>query len=406
MIAESDRERFLEHREAFLKSGEWEGELRQKTKNGRELIIQTRWTLVRDGDGTPSAQLIINRDVTEQRRLEVQFRRAQRLESLGTLAGGIAHDLNNVLAPITMSLDLLRRKVADPHVKKHIARLETSAERGRDIVKQVLLFARGSEQDYAPQQIRYIVREIAAIIRETFPRDIEIATDIDTDLPFVMGDATQLHQVLMNLCVNARDAMPDGGHLTIAASSRTLNGDDAKIRLGGHPGEYVVLCISDTGTGIPKEIQERIFEPFFTTKDPGKGTGLGLSTVYAIVKDHKGFIDLYSEPGRGTSFSIYLPSVQHEELVESHPQAPSAPSGDGEVVLVVDDELAVLEISREILEVHGYKVLTATNGAEAISVFAAAPKRSVHLVLTDVNMPTMNGPAAVEAIRRMDPTSR
>ena len=406
LIVEGDRDKFLQSDRILLDTGAWEGELRQKTKDGRELTIQGKWTLVRDRQGTPSAKLIINRDVTEQRRLELQFRRAQRLESLGTLAGGIAHDLNNVLAPITMSLDLLRKKITDPGARKNIDRLESSAQRGRDIVKQVLLFARGSEQDFAPQQLRYIIREITGIIHETFPRNIHLTTAIDSDLAYVMGDATQLHQVLMNLCVNARDAMPDGGDLTIAVSNTTLSEADTKARLGASAGDHIVLSITDTGTGIPRELQERIFEPFFTTKDPGKGTGLGLSTVYAIVKDHKGFIDLYSEPGRGTTFRIYIPAVQHEEAAGPAAGAGTTPPGHGELILVVDDEQAVLEISRELLEVHGYRVRTATNGAEAIAVFATEPKGSIRLVLTDVNMPVMDGPATVEAIRRLDPDVR
>ncbi len=402
LIAENDRGKFREYKEVFIETGEWEGELRQKTKDGKELFIQTRWTLVRDKKGIPSAWLIINRDITEKRSLEAQFRRAQRLESLGTLAGGIAHDLNNVLAPIMMSLAILDRKVTDPDLKKYITTLGTSVERGSDIVKQVLLFARGSEKDFAPQQLRYIIREITVIIQQTFSRSIELETRIEKDLAFVMGDATQLHQVLMNLCVNARDAMPDGGKLIIAASNVRLNEADADKRLGAYAGEFVVLRIADTGSGIPKEIQERIFEPFFTTKELGKGTGLGLSTVYAIVKDHKGFIDLESEQGKGTSFQIYLPAVQHKEVAK--PRAETTVSqGHGESILVIDDELAVLEITREILEVRGYKVLTAENGAVAVSVFANAPKGSIRLVLTDVNMPGMDGPATIEAIRRIDP---
>ncbi|HTY57848.1 MAG TPA: PAS domain S-box protein [Bacteroidota bacterium] len=402
LVTDGCRDKFHRGKKAFLEKGEWNGELRQKTKEGKELFIQTHWTLVRDKRGKPSARLIINRDITEKRLLEAQFRRAQRLESLGTLAGGIAHDLNNVLAPITMSLEMLDRKVKDPALKRYIASLESSARRGSDIVKQVLLFARGSEKEFAPQQLRYLIREIASIIHETFPRNIELRSDVAKDLTFVDGDATQLHQVLMNLCVNARDAMPDGGQLTVAASNLRLSETDAKALLGGRPGEYVMLSISDTGTGIAREIQERVFEPFFTTKAPGKGTGLGLSTVYAIVKDHNGFINLYSEPGQGTCFTIYLPAVQHREEAGSAKRTAAAPPGDGEIILLVDDEQAVIEIARELLEVHGYKVLTATNGSDAVSVFRATPRGLIRLVLTDLNMPGMGALAAIEEIRSVD----
>jgi two-component system, cell cycle sensor histidine kinase and response regulator CckA len=402
LVTDGSREKFLIEKEAFLENGEWDGELRQRTKDGRELYIQTHWTLVRDKQGRPSARLIINRDITERRQLEAQFRRAQRLESLGTLAGGIAHDLNNVLAPITMSLELLDRKVTDPNLKRYISSLESSARRGSDIVKQVLLFARGSEREFAPQQLRYLVREISSIIQETFPRNIELRTNLAKDLTFVHGDATQLHQVLMNLCVNARDAMPDGGRLTVFASNLRLSESDAKTLQGGRQGEYVMLSVSDTGTGISREIQERVFEPFFTTKGPGKGTGLGLSTVYAIVKDHNGFINLYSEAGQGTCFTIYLPAVRQHEETGPGKRSFTAPPGGGELILVVDDEQAVLEIARELLEVHGYNVLTATNGAEAVSVFRAAPEGLIRLVLTDLNMPGMDALAAIEQIRSID----
>ena len=401
-IAESSLEKYRAEQRRLTERGEWDGELRQRTKSGKELIIQSHWTLVRDNQGRPSSCLVINRDMTEQRLLEAQFRRAQRLESLGTLAGGIAHDLNNVLTPITMSLALLDRKVTDPGLKRCISSLEASAQRGSDIVKQVLLFARGSEKEFAPQQLRYIIREITTILQETFPRNIELTTDVARDLAFVQGDATQLHQVLMNLCVNARDAMPDGGRLAITASNLSLDDNDANMLLGGQPGEYVMLSVSDTGTGIPRDIQERIFEPFFTTKDPGKGTGLGLSTVYAIVKDHHGFINLYSDVGKGACFKICLPAVRDEGAVRRSERTPVAPSGHGEVILLVDDEQAVLEIARTILELHGYKVLSASNGAEAVSVFSLARRGYIQLVLTDMNMPGMDGLAALEEIRKMD----
>jgi PAS domain S-box-containing protein len=406
LVIPGDREKYRQQIADFTTTGSWEGELRQQTKDGRQLDILTRWDLVRDKDGNPVARLIINRDITEQRRLEAQFRRAQRLESLGTLAGGIAHDLNNVLAPITMSLALLDRKVTDPGLKKHIRTLEASAQRGSEIIKQVLLFARGSEKDFAPQQLRYLIGEIRSIIYETFPKSIVLQTEMAKDLRFVRGDATQLHQVLMNLCVNARDAMPQGGKLTITAVNATLTEMDTKAHPGSSIGDYVVLGVSDTGTGIPKHLQEKIFEPFFTTKETGKGTGLGLSTVYAIVKDHGGFIHLYSEEEKGTEFKIFIPALKEEKVVETREEVKLHADGKGEVVLVVDDEEAVLEITRVILEAHGYRVLTATNGAEAVQAFTRAQKGSIHVLLTDVSMPVMDGPTAVKAIRAIDPEVR
>jgi PAS domain S-box-containing protein len=404
LMADDDRDRFLHLKEEFILKGEWEGEIHQKTRDGRVMIIQTHWTLVRDRQGMPAARLVINRDITEQRRLELQFRRAQRLESLGTLAGGIAHDLNNVLAPIMMSIGMLEARITDPAMLKLISTLDANVQRGSDIIRQVLMFARGSEKDFAPQQLRYIIREITTIVKETFPRDIQLKTDIAPNLGFVRGDATQLHQVLMNLCVNARDAMPDGGLLSVSAMNVDLNGTDVKMKPGSTPGPHVLLAVSDTGMGIPREIQDRIFGPFFTTKEIGKGTGLGLSTVYAIVKDHKGWIDLYSEPGVGTMFRIYLPVIPHEEIAGTTVHGVGVPSGNGELILVVDDERAILEISRETLEGRGYRVVTAANGAEAVERFRSSPRGAISLVITDVNMPIMNGLAVVEALRATDPT--
>jgi PAS domain S-box-containing protein len=404
LVAAEDRSRSERAGKEFLEKGECEIELHQKTKNGRSIVTHSRWTLVRNEDGTPRGRLIISRDLTEQRNLEAQLRRAQRLESLGTLAGGIAHDLNNMLAPILMSVQILNAKTTDQNLKKLIGSLETSTKRGSEIIKQVLTFARGTEQDFAPQQLRYVISEIESIVKETFPRNIQLRTGISKDLSLVLGDATQLHQVLINLCVNARDAMPDGGRLTVTAEDMVMDESYARMMLGAHPGRYVMLTVADTGTGIPKDIQDKIFEPFFTTKEKGKGTGLGLSTVYAIIKSHNGLIKLYSELGKGTEFKIFLPSLQKEAKEKARPAAEGTLiRAKGERVLVIDDELSVLQISKEILEVQGYTVLTAADGAEATALFAGAEKGSIRLVITDMNMPLMDGSSTIRALRRIDP---
>ncbi len=398
--------KFDRGKKEFLEKGECEIELHQKTKNGRLIITHSRWSVVRNKDGKPYARLIITRDITEQRNLEAQLRRAQRMESLGTLAGGIAHDLNNVLAPILMSVQILNTKITDPTLKKLIASLETSTKRGSDIIKQVLTFARGTEKDFAPQQLRYIISEIEAIIKETFPKNIQIRTGVSKDLSLVLGDATQLHQVLMNLCINARDAMPDGGRLTVTAEDMFMDESYAHLILEAHPGQYVMLTVADTGIGIPQEVQEKVFEPFFSTKDKGKGTGLGLSTVYAIVKSHNGLIKLYSEFGKGTEFKIFLPATQQKEKKSEYILEKEFVRGNGELILVVDDELFVLQISKEILEIQGYSVITATDGAEAIALYASAEKGSIRLVVTDMNMPLMDGSSTIRALRRLDPHLR
>jgi PAS domain S-box-containing protein len=403
LILEQDMPKYERARKEFLEKGECQLNLTQKTKNGRIIITQSRWSLVRNKDGNPYAHLIINRDITEQINLEAQLRRAQRMESLGTLAGGIAHDLNNVLAPILMSVQILNAKITDPAIKKVIASLEAGTKRGSEIIKQVLTFARGAEKDFAPQQLRYVVSEVEAIIRQTFPKNIQLRIGTSKDLLPILGDATQLNQVLMNLCINARDAMPEGGRLTVTAENISMDESFARLILGAHPGQYVMLTVADTGMGIPQEIQEKVFEPFFTTKEKGKGTGLGLSTVYAIVKSHEGLIKLYSEYSKGTEIKIFLPVTQKEDKKSEPILNEELIRGNGERILVVDDELFVLQITKEILEVQGYTVLLAMDGAEATAIYASAEKESIPLVITDMNMPLMDGSSTIRALRRLDP---
>ncbi len=403
-IAEVDQPKYERGVKEFLDKGECRIELQQRAKNGRKIITLSQWSLVRNQDGRPYARLSIDRDITEQRNFEIQLRRSQRMESLGTLAGGIAHDLNNVLAPILMSIQILNMKVTDPNLKRLIANLESSTKRGSEVIKQVSTFARGIEKEFVPQQLRYVVSEIESIINGTFPKNIQLRIGISKNLSLVLGDAAQLQQMLMNLCINARDAMPDGGRLTVTAEGMCMDESFARLILGAHPGQYVVLTVADTGTGIPVEIQEKVFEPFFTTKEKGKGAGLGLSMVYTIVKSHNSFIKLYSEIGKGTEIKIFLPATQQIEkkVVPILEDTPSI--GNGENILVVDDELSVLQISKEVLEARGYRVLTAADGAEATAIFASAEKESIDLVITDMNMPLMDGSSTIRALRRLAPS--
>jgi two-component system, cell cycle sensor histidine kinase and response regulator CckA len=401
--ASEDQAKYERGKKEFFEKGECAIELRQKTKNGRTIITHSRWSKVHNREGSPYGRLVITHDITAQRNLEAQLRRAQRMESLGTLAGGIAHDLNNVLAPILMSVQILNSKITDPNLKKLIAALETSTKRGSEIIKQVLTFARGTEKDFAPQQLRYIVSEIEAIIKQTFPKNIQLRTGVSKDLSPVLGDATQLNQVLINLCINARDAMPDGGRLTVTAEDMYMDESYAHLILDAHPGQYVMITVADTGTGIPLDVQEKVFEPFFTTKERGKGTGLGLSSVYTIVKSHDGLIKLYSEFGKGTEIKIFLPATQQKERKSDAALNKELLRGHGEQVLVIDDELFVLQISKEVLEVQGYTVITAMDGVEATAVFASAEKGSIQLVITDMNMPLMDGSSTIRALRKLDP---
>lgn len=386
-----------------LERGEWTGELEQVTRDGKLVWVQARWTLLKDARGNPEATLAINTDITEKRRLESRFLRAQRMESIGTLAGGIAHDLNNVLAPILMAIELLLDEVRTEEAKAMVYSLQTSARRGADLVKQVLTFARGVEGKRMPVNLQHLVRDVQKIVRDTFPKNIDFHVQGQSGLWAVTGDPTQLHQVLMNLAVNARDAMPDGGRLTVKLANARI--DQAHDYLGQEvlAGPFVVLSVGDTGAGIPAGIREKIFEPFFTTKEVGRGTGLGLSTTAAIVRSHRGFLELESEVGKGSTFKIYLPATN--VMVDGGsiltPTENGLPAGEDQLILVVDDEEAVRNVAQKILQRHQYRVICAGNGAEAIALYAAQ-REKIAVVLTDIAMPVMDGVAAITALRAMN----
>jgi two-component system cell cycle sensor histidine kinase/response regulator CckA len=387
-----------------MAQGEWSGELRQISKTGEMITVESRWSLVRDSEGLRKSILVINTNVTEQKRLEEQLLRAQRMESIGTLAGGIAHDLNNALTPILVSASFLKTRSSDEATLEIVNNIENAANRAAKMVKQVLTFARGVEGERVPLNPKQLIAEIQKIAEETFLKQITIETDIASDLHAVIGDATQIHQVLLNLCVNARDAMPNGGKLTLAARNITIDENYSRLHVDAKPGQYVLTSVSDTGTGIPPEIREKIFEPFFTTKAQGQGTGLGLSTVIAIVKSHGGFLNLYSEVGKGTRFDVYLPA--HEDVEVTTPQQEDQfPNGHGELVLLVDDEAPLREIIGNILQTFGYRVITACDGNEALMKYAQQ-QNEIAVVFTDMMMPFMDGPAMIRSLRRFNPKAR
>lgn len=390
---------------AVLESGAWSGELRLRTRGGEEVIVESRWTLVRDSAGEPKSILIINTDVTERKKLEAQFLRAQRMESIGRLVGGIAHDLGNLLVPVQLGVKVLRQRAGgDEKTLRTLEMIQRSAERGGEMVRQVLAFARGVEGERAPLQLGKVIREVERMTEETFSGSVDVRVEVADDLWTVIGDATQMQQVLMNLCVNANDAMPDGGQLTIEAKNLMLDEVGAKTHLDAKPGAFVCITVTDTGSGIPPEVADKVFEPFFTTKPVGKGTGLGLSTVYSILKSHGGFPTLYSEPDVGTTFGIYLPAASTPERGEgARGETSKEPqSGRGERVLVVDDEPYILEATQETLEDHGYHVVTAQNGREALDVFQREGD-TIDAVLTDLMMPELDGVAAIRALRERAP---
>jgi PAS domain S-box-containing protein len=382
--------------------GEWNGELRKRTQHGQEIFVASRWTLVRDENGKARSILMISSDITEKKRLETQFLRAQRMEGIGTLATGMAHDLNNILAPILMSAGTLRWDMSANDKELAISRIETSVKRGAAIIQQVLTFGRGINGDRVPVQPGEIVEEVCKIVGQTFPKDIVIASELAPGLWPVVGDRTQIHQVLLNLCVNARDAMLKGGRLSIKAANVTLREPKQALPNPAQPGLYVCLQVCDTGSGIPACDRERIFDPFFTTKEVGKGTGLGLSTVLGIIKSHRGVISVSSEIGQGTIFEVLLPASAEAAAKTAAPAPVELPRGDGETVLIVDDEPDIISGMSVALQNQNYRVLIAKNGQEAIDSIKTNGK-SVNIVVTDLMMPEMDGLTLIRGLRASNP---
>jgi PAS domain S-box-containing protein len=385
----------------------WSEEYRFLRKDGTHAFVQDRGYIVRDAAGRGIRMVGGMRDLTEQKKTAEQLLRAQRMESIGTLASGIAHDLNNVLAPVLMSIELLKRDASnDPRHIKILNIIDASSRRGADLVRQVLAFARGPDGRRTALRLRTLIRDLEGIISETFPRNIRIVSDVADDLWAITGDPTQLHQVLLNLAVNARDAMPHGGTLTLTASDITIDAQYAGMSHEAKSGPHVLLQVTDTGTGMPPEICARIFEPFFTTKEPGRGTGIGLATVHTVVHSHGGFLNVESEVGEGTTFSIYLPADPAlQPTATLQPEPLQLPAGRGELVLVVDDESSIREITQQTLETFGYRVITAGDGAEAVALYARQAN-DIAVVLTDMMMPIMDGSATIQVLLRINPAIR
>ncbi|MBW4631374.1 MAG: PAS domain S-box protein [Iphinoe sp. HA4291-MV1] len=406
-----------------LESGSWQGELQKITKSGKEIIVESRWTLVRDEHFQPKSILVIDTDITQKKQLEKQFLRSQRMENIGTLTSGIAHDLNNLLSPILMSVQMLKAKCYDEQSRQMLAIIEKNAKHGANLVKQVLSFARGIEGDWSSDrafvgdtpsgaiarrdctllQLKYLISEMKQIVEQTFPKSIVVQTEIQSNLLPICGDSTQIHQVLMNLCLNARDAMTNGGTLRISAKNVFIDENFAKMYHDAKVGHYIVLTVSDTGIGIPSERLDKIFEPFFTTKEFGKGTGLGLSTVMGIIKGHGGFVTVSSSVGKGTKFQVYLPVVN--TAATQFMEDLEILTGYGEWILVVDDEPAVREITKVSLEKNNYKVITASDGIEAVALYAQH-KDKISAAIIDMIMPDMDGVTTISTLHKMNPLLR
>ena len=376
-------------------------EARLRRQDGSLIWISSNAQVVRSEAGAIHYEGTME-DITERKLLEEKFLRAQRMEAVGTLASGVSHDLNNILAPVLLAAGLLKDTVVDPQDREMLLMVERSAQRGTRIISQLLAFSRGVEGAKVTIQLRHTFREMTNIMRETFPRNLQIESSVPGELWPVVADATQLHQVLMNLCVNARDAMPEGGKLSLSAENVRLDETLARMHPEAQPGDYVMMTVSDTGMGIPAEILPSIFDPFFTTKEIGKGTGLGLSTVIGIVKSHEGFITVDSKVGDGTVFKVYLPVTSTVIIPEQEATASAVPFGGEELLLVVDDEEHIRSTTRRVLEKHHYRVLVAGTGEEAISV-VTEQAGAVKVVLTDMSMPGMGGVKLIRAMRMLQP---
>ncbi len=407
MICDGDQTVIETAMEALNKKDEWQEEALNYTKDGKKITVISRWTLVRKKSGQPDYFLVVNTDVTDLKRTEQQLLRAQRLESIGTLAGGIAHDLNNVLSPILMAVDMLQTDLEMPEASQQwLSIIRENTERGADLIKQVLTFARGAEEGNRVEiQISHLIKELIKILQKTFPPDIKIKFNVASNLALIKADPTQIHQVLMNLAVNAKDAMMElGGTLKITAENVEIDENYVQMNPNFEMGRYIFITVEDSGIGMSPELLERIWDPFYTTKEVGKGTGLGLSTALSIVRGHGGFINAYSEPNKGTQFSVYLPALEVSDERELIEQELPYPKGNGEIILLVDDEENIRKVTEATLSKYGYKVLSAGDGTEALAIYTQQEK--VDLVITDMAMPYMDGAATIRALKKINKSQK
>ncbi|MBS0630786.1 MAG: response regulator [Verrucomicrobia bacterium] len=398
----ADPGRFASARAKLNASGEWRGEFIIQSRDGRTLQVESTWSLVMGADGRPRSILFIDTDVTERRRMEAQIHRAERMESIGMLAGGVAHDLNNALAPILMAAELLRAHVTDPEDRRFVDSIEASAQHGAALVQQLLTFARGSEGQRTSVDIPHLLADVQKLLGTTLAKDIDLSVETVGEPWPILAEVTKVKQVLINLCLNARDAMPEGGRIEILAGNTTIGGRHVLSQPGAQPGSYLRIAVRDTGTGIPPDVLGRIFDPFFTTKPAGKGTGLGLSMVAGIIKSHGGWINVESHMGQGTLFELYFPVRDPAPGTPSGSAAPSVTKGRGESILLVDDDPAVCDVFKAVLEHAGYGVVAVGTGPATLAEFDRRPG-AFAVVITDIMMPGMNGGEVIRALRARSP---
>ena len=373
----------------------WKGHLINRRKDGAFFEEEASISPIKDTVGNIVNYVAVKRDVTHEVKLEKQFREAQKMEAIGTLAGGIAHDFNNILVAVIGYSELALNAVSkEDELYSHLTYVLEAGSRAKQLVNQILTFSRRGEEEKTPIQIGPIIEEAVKLIRASLPSTIEVRQKIEPNVGNVLADSTQVHQVLMNLCTNAAHAMEeDGGKLKINLSpaepdSKELDSSFFAKHPALKPGSYLVLTVSDSGCGMEPEVMERIFEPYFTTKEKDKGTGLGLSVVHGIIRNHDGTIEVSSKPGKGTTFHVYLPTLEKEPIQESETTGPLATGN--EHVLLVDDEEAVLDLEKQILEYVGYHVITRKSAIKALKLFLEDPQR-FDLVITDMTMPKMTG---------------
>ena len=385
----------------FLESGALVGERNQTRRGGQKIIVQKRATLVRDEKGQPWAALVVVTDITESKRIEAQYLRAQRLENLGALTGGVAHDLNNVFTPILMASEMLEPITRNRQDRELVQLMAVSARRGAAIVQQLLTYGRVGDSLREQVDVGVVLRDLDRLMQETFPKIHTLRVQWPEELWPIKADCTQLHQVLLNLCVNARDAMSTGGTLSVTAANAQVDEEFARQQIGAKAGPHVVIRVADTGSGIPEDIVDKIFDPFFTTKTAGRGTGLGLSTVLSILQAHGGFVNVETQEGRGSTFALFFPAMTSPQLVEREEEGRRASGGRGELVLLADDEPAVRAGLELALTKSGYRVVGAVNGAEAIALFAQHAD-AVRVVIADLMMPIMDGGQLLHALHRFN----